>query len=154
MKGNGFSLIELLVVVLIIGILAAVAVANYGVLVEKVYSARVMNLGHAVRHAAERYYYVQGHYPVERKHLDITWKCPKGFDCIWREDGISKITFRRSGKYTIIFSFIRREPPYTNMTYCVAPKGDKYRNKLCKAVAGNGEDISPNDKMYSRYRIK
>jgi type IV pilus assembly protein PilE len=154
MKKNGFSLIELLIVVLIIGILAAVAVANYGIIIEKVYAAKVMGLGHAIKYAAERYYFIQGHYPEEKAQLDITWKCPEGFSCVWREDGISKMTFRRSGKYTIIFSFAQREPPYTNMTYCVAPKKDEYRNKLCKAVAGNGENISPDDGSYSRYRIK
>jgi prepilin-type N-terminal cleavage/methylation domain-containing protein len=153
MKEKGFSLIELLVVILIISILLAILLPKYENIIEKVYAVKVMSLGKAIKLSAERYYLIHGEYPDSKDQLDIEWKCPKEFVCVFREDKLKKVTFRRTGKYTLIYSFIRREEPYTNKDYCVAPKNNEARNDICKIITGEDDDFLPEDTSWSRYEF-
>ncbi len=68
---RGFSLIELLVVVLIIGILAAVAVPQYSKAVEKARATEAINNLHAILSAQEIYRLANGQYTDRLEDLDI-----------------------------------------------------------------------------------
>lgn len=68
---NGFTLIEVLVVVLIIGILSAVAVPQYQAAVNKVRFAAVMPLVKALKEAEEVHYLANGSYTADFSALDI-----------------------------------------------------------------------------------
>ena len=71
-KGNkGFTLLELLVVVLIIGILAAIAIPQYKMAVGKAKFATLKNDVQTIKNALERYYLVQDQYTKNISYLDV-----------------------------------------------------------------------------------
>ena len=68
---TGFTLIEILVVVLIIGILAALAVPQYQKAVIKSRATEAMTMLKAIGEAQEVYYLAHGHYTTDLTELDI-----------------------------------------------------------------------------------
>ena len=72
---SGFTLLELLVVVLIIGILATIAIPQYRRAVEKSRGAQVLSLLHTLAQSTQEYYLVKGEYPNSWDELsvDIPW---------------------------------------------------------------------------------
>ena len=69
---QGFTLMELLVVVLIIGILAAVAVPQYQLAVDKARFTEMQTIGKKLSEMIELYYLSTGKYPNYWADLDIT----------------------------------------------------------------------------------
>lgn len=78
-KKKGFSLIELAVVVVIIGVLAAFAVPRFLASVERSKSTEAFNYLAAVQGAQERYHSRQGTYANDLSVLDIKLSPPKYF---------------------------------------------------------------------------
>ena len=70
-RKKGFTLLELLVVVLIIGILAGIALPQYRKAVGKAELAQVISATKAVQNAQERYYLVHNQYATTFQALDI-----------------------------------------------------------------------------------
>ncbi|HEX8522839.1 MAG TPA: prepilin-type N-terminal cleavage/methylation domain-containing protein [Tepidisphaeraceae bacterium] len=76
---KGFTLVELAVVIIIIGVLAAFAVPRFLDAVERSKAAESFNYLSAVRAAQERYQTRQGTYADDITKLDIQMSAPKYF---------------------------------------------------------------------------
>src|ERR1041384_8823899 len=76
---KGFTLVELAVVIIIIGVLAAFAVPRFLDSVERSKAAEAFNYLSAVRAAQERYQVRQGTYADDITKLDIQMPDPKYF---------------------------------------------------------------------------
>ncbi|MDR0645724.1 MAG: prepilin-type N-terminal cleavage/methylation domain-containing protein, partial [Elusimicrobiota bacterium] len=69
---KAFTLIEMLVVVLIIGILAAIALPQYQKSVQKTRGAQLYTLVKSFVEAQKRYYLINGEYSTKFDNFDIT----------------------------------------------------------------------------------
>ena len=77
-RRSGFSLLELLVVILIIGILAAVALPQYQKAVAKAKGGQMYEAVSAMARAAQTYYAIHNAWPSNFDELDIDYELTKG----------------------------------------------------------------------------
>jgi len=75
----GFTLVELAVVIVIIGVLAAFAVPRFKASVERSKAAEAFNYLSSIQAAMERYHARQSTYASEVNDLDIQFTSPKYF---------------------------------------------------------------------------
>ena len=149
-KRKGFTLIEMLVVVLIIGIIAAIALPQYQKAVLKSRYTQLMVMGDAIHRAQDAYYLAHGKYSLKINDLDITIPgdctlsnkggtitCSK-FRCVvndgWVNADINGIAYCNTPKETIYYMIypLRRN----TKRYCTVSPDSDLGKKVCESFGG------------------
>jgi len=164
-SSQGFTLLELLVVVLIIGILAGIALPQYRRAKEKAEASELMTNVKALHEAQHRYYLTNGVFAKNFDFLDIDFG---GFekggcedfgtfgnktDCISNEKnvlfttGISISGLRKKGQYKFSGFYLRgtnSENLPGNKILCYEYKENKFCSKLlnCNLVYSNPDRVN------------
>ncbi len=134
-KKSGFTLVELAVVVVIIGVLAAFAVPRFMSSVERSKAAESFNYLSAIQSAQERYHARNGAYAATINELDAEIAAPEYFtvgtiDVPSGHDDFQtgwELTLTRTGasagygEYTVVFNQDGFDPANSTITNDVTP---------------------------------
>jgi len=132
-RRNGFTLVELAVVIVIIGVLAAFGVPRFLQSVEKSKAAEAFNYGSTVQSAQERYLAQKGVYAGAAEDLDITLPTLQYFDAtmsaVADDEGAPDflVTLTRKagsssyGEYTVIWKAAGFDPTTSDIPEGIRP---------------------------------
>ena len=164
LKRKGFTLIEMLVVVLIIGILAAIAFPQYQIAVLKSRYTQLMVMADAIRQAQDAYYLVHGKYSLKINDLDITVPgdcnlsdsggiiyCPK-FSCVVNDGWVNAETI--GGVYCfmpfkdsfLMYNITGLKRGGTRL--CGVGDGSELGGKVCMSLGGEYSYVNPDGIYY------
>lgn len=167
---QGFTLLELLVVVVIIGILAAIALPQYRLAVDKAKYSTMIDLVKSVKNKQELLYMINGRYAIDFEELgaDIL---PGNFEL---QEG--KLYIAKSKDYSVILSkgyvygqmfepkisflvyldLVKRDNRYDSKMECWS-YGNKLNrnraNKVCKSIT-RADNSSRDEDTYEVWRFK
>ena len=147
---KGFTLIEVLVVVLIIGILAAIAVPQYNLAVAKTRISALMPLLRSLQQAQERYSMANGSYAKTIRNLDVTcasYGTSEAYKDWCYLDKKGRVSARLDeGRY--IFATDSRVPGVSLLFFyrgkesalCYAwDSNEEFANRVCRSLTGLDE---------------
>ena len=160
MNKQAFTLVELLVVVLIIGILTAVALPKYQVAVQKSRYATLMPVARAIKNAEEVMYMTNAAYSSELDTLGV--RVPgtiNGNESI-SSDGLKvEVQTQESAEYVkvskegldnVYVMFFKNSMDTPDEIHCEALSGDKQAEQVCLSYGGvkKGTAVTPNYTAY------
>jgi prepilin-type N-terminal cleavage/methylation domain-containing protein len=128
---RGFTLVELAVVVVIIGVLAAFGVPRFLQSVERSKASEAFGYLAAMRSAQERYQAREGTYAENAGDLDIDYSPPKYFDVgtitatedTWTLTLTRKVGSSGYGQYTVTFNENGYDPDESDIDAAINPIG-------------------------------
>ena len=134
---KGFTLLELLVVVLIIGILAGIALPQYKMAVGKAKFATQKDNARVIKSAMDRYYLVQNVYTRDFENLDVELNGNL-------TDNNCKVSLPDSSSCSIGSSsiFCSRYIFGVFMEYSLGYRGANERKRTCITHSKNSEDTA------------
>lgn len=172
---KAFTLIEILVVVLIIGILAAIAVPKYQKAVLKADLHRGISLVESLYQAQQAYYLTHGNFAADIDELDVSFikdaSCEKTtsgtsastYDCdfgrIFNNKGTA-LSFQnkpnRKGVSLAHIAYVHQLGSNGGFKaghrYCFAKTDNNIAKRVCQELGGDEMDITPTKWTY--YEIK
>ena len=161
MKNNtnsGFTLIEILVVVIIIAVLAAVAIPQYQRAVYKSRYRTLMSIARGINQGNEDFYLNNGHYATDMSSLVITGsnEYPDGTNVQLNSDEkYSYVLVKRDGLNNNYVMYQSHSSQYPSNIHCEAKKDDSMAAWLCgEALEGLKIAHGSLTKGYDTYILK
>ena len=155
---RGFTLVELLVVVLIIGVLASVALPLYQNAVDKSRWARLVSPARSIANAEEALHMSQGKYTAEKDDLVVS--LPPDSDLSYSlyttENGdVANFVRVESSKLDDVrlARYYSENGTESDMVFCEAKSGNERAEKLCGKLL-KGAEMSTTDDGYKAYLIE
>ena len=172
---SGFTLLELLVVVLIIGILAGIALPQYKMAVAKSRYSTMMNLAKSIAYAQERYFLINTSYALYFDDLDVDMPqdyisknameyCYNWGGCIIANAGVYCYESKSKTKLTLYYQNNSLSGLKAKI-FCDALglEEDNFSNRLCKQITNQnnkhhthlqpicGEELRGNSYLFSSF---
>lgn len=155
---RAFTLIELLIVVLIIGILAAIALPQYQLARDKAEYAHLINAAKVLKDANERYYLMYQRYSGDTDNLDINLS----YNSKTKTETYTRLTFdwgdcrMMDASYAYcnlnypVVEYVLYYDKYGSKAMCYAMINEPRAEKLCRVVTGKESPESASG-SWSRY---
>ena len=151
MSVRAFTLIELLIVVIIIGVLAAIALPQYQRAVMKSRFASLKPIAKAVKEAQEIYYDRNNHYATPSELADLDIGIPAGAIALSDTQGHDYVQASKTSlphnRYTM---YLTHSTNFAGNIYCEAFTGDTNAEQLCLSEGGTA---GPTNGDYTLYLV-
>ena len=153
----GFTLLEILIAVLIIGVLTTIALPMYQGAVDKSKWARLLAPARAVSTAQEAAFMNYGGYTANMDDLDVS--LPEGNDMTYTlytttngdDANFIRITSTQLNDVRLA-KYYKNNEGFEDQLYCEAKNGNDRANKLCGKLL-KGQDLTNTDDGYTMYLI-
>jgi prepilin-type N-terminal cleavage/methylation domain-containing protein len=128
-NNSGFTLIEVLIVVLIIGILTSVALPQYQKAVEKTRAMKGVQALKDILSAQQVYYETYGTYTDDLSKLDVDVAIPADFKIVTQEGYGLVIQRTNAYYYTLNVNYAG------GFGYCFTGRSEPKNIKICQAIS-------------------
>ncbi len=148
MSRKAFTLIELLIVVLIIGVLSAIAIPMYQGAVDKSHWSTMLPGAKAIKDAEGAIKMSNGEYTSEMANLDVTMENNDlTFNLITpnntSDPNVIRVTNSKLDNVRLA-SYLDDSPMFAGQLHCEALTGDERANRLCEKLL-NGQELTSID---------
>ena len=145
---RGFTLVELLVVVLIIGVLSAIAIPMYQGAVDKSHWSTMLPGAKAIKDAEEAIKMTNGSYTDNMANLDVTMNnADLTFALVTpnntADPNVIRVTNSKLANVRLA-SYLDDSPLFAGQLHCEALKNDERANKLCGKLL-MGQELTEQD---------
>ncbi|MBR3632806.1 MAG: prepilin-type N-terminal cleavage/methylation domain-containing protein [Elusimicrobiaceae bacterium] len=152
---QAFTLVELLVVVLIIGVLSAIAIPMYQGAVDKSHWSTMLPGAKAIKDAEEAIKMTNGSYTDEMANLDVTMNnTDLTFALVTpnntADPNVIRVTNSKLDNVRLA-SYLDESPTFAGQLHCEAATGDERANRLCGGLL-QGQELNA-EGGYTRYLL-
>ena len=154
---RGFTLVEILIAVLIIGVLMSIAVPMYQGSIDKSRWAKLLSPSRAIANAQEAMLMSQGKYTTAKEDLDVSLPNDGEYDyqlyTVENGDEANLVRVESDKLDNVrLARYYEKNEGFSNQLYCEAKTGNDRANKLCGKLL-QGEELLSTEDGYKAYLL-